>query len=56
MGWRTPISTASHHCATWGVAWLGRDALGRTRGRQEGLDATCQCPGKEQLESRPLLS
>lgn len=28
----TPTSTASHHCATWGVAWLGGDALGKRRG------------------------
>lgn len=30
---------ASHHCATRGVAWLGGDALGKTRGETGGLEA-----------------
>lgn len=34
MEWGTPTSMASHHCATWGVAWLGGDALGKMRGER----------------------
>lgn len=34
----TPTSMASHHCAARGVAWLGRDALGKTRAETGGLE------------------
>jgi hypothetical protein len=52
----TPTSTASHHCATWGVAWLGGDALGKMRGKTGGLDTTrgfCQTPTDPGISAHP---
>lgn len=49
MGWGTPTSMASHHCAARGVARLGRDALGKTRGERRIRDTqgSCQPTGRE---------
>lgn len=43
MGWGTPTSMASHHCAARGVARLGRDALGKTRGERRIRDTQGSC-------------